>query len=239
VSALVTVSVVSHRQNSLVNQLGEDLERFCGKRICVIVTQNVADTVSLNSFALPVEIIVNPAAKGFGANHNAAFRHCWTPFFCVMNPDVRLRADPFPALARALTDDRAGVVGPLVRDSAGRVEDSARRFPTVRSLVRKLFVASSGPDYRWHGEAMRVDWIAGMCMLFRTESFAAVGGFDERYFLYYEDVDICRRLQALGSRVLYEPRVEVVHDARRSSRRELRMALHHARSIFRYFTSAP
>jgi len=239
VSALVTVSVVSHRQNNLVNQLGGDLERFCGERLPVIVTQNVADPVALNSFALPVEVIVNPAPKGFGANHNAAFRRCRTPFFCVMNPDVRLRADPFPALARALMDERAGVVGPLVRNPAGEVEDSARRFPTVRSLLRKLFVASSGPDYPGQGEAMRVDWIAGMCMLFRTERFAAVGGFDERYFLYYEDVDICRRLQGLGSCVLYEPRVEVVHDARRSSRRDLRMALHHARSLFRYFTSAP
>jgi GT2 family glycosyltransferase len=238
VSALVTVSVVSHRQNNLVNQLGEDLERLCREHVSVVLTQNISDAEPLNSFALPVEVIVNPTPKGFGANHNAAFRRCRTPFFCVMNPDVRLPADPFPALARALLDDRAGVVGPLVRNPAGEVEDSARRFPTIRSLVRKLFVAFSGPDYPRDGEATPVDWIAGMCMLFRADSFAVVNGFDERYFLYYEDVDICRRLQSLGFRVLYEPRVEVLHDARRSSRRDLRFALHHARSLFRYFMSA-
>jgi N-acetylglucosaminyl-diphospho-decaprenol L-rhamnosyltransferase len=237
VSPLVTVSVVSHRQNDLVNQLGADLERHCRDRIAVIVTQNVADSEPLKPFTFPVEVVVNPAPKGFGANHNAAFRRCHTPYFCVMNPDVRLPADPFATLALALSDSRVGVVGPVVRNPGGKVEDSARRFPTLRSLVQKLFVASPAPDYRVDGGATLVDWIAGMCMLFRSESFAAAKGFDERYFLYYEDVDICRRLHGLGLGVMYEPRVEVVHDARRSSRRDPRYALHHARSIIRYFLS--
>ena len=73
-----------------------------------------------------------------------------------------------------------------------------------------------------------------MFMLFRSEAFAAVGGFDERYFLYYEDADICRRLQGAGRPVVYVPAAEVVHDARRASRRDPRLALHHAASAWRF-----
>ena len=77
-----------------------------------------------------------------------------------------------------------------------------------------------------------------MCMLFRSETFRALGGFDERYFLYYEDVDLCRRAARRGLAVVYDPGVELIHDARRASRRNPRLALHHARSIARYFMSA-
>jgi hypothetical protein len=71
-------------------------------------------------------------------------------------------------------------------------------------------------------------------MLFRSEAYREIGGFDEAYFLYYEDVDICRRLHAAGRRVIYEPRSVVIHDAQRASRRNAALALQHARSGLRY-----
>jgi GT2 family glycosyltransferase len=73
-------------------------------------------------------------------------------------------------------------------------------------------------------------------MLFRSEAFADVGGFDERFFLYYEDVDICARLWNAGWKVVLQPSVSVVHDARRSSHRDLRYASLHARSMMLYFS---
>ena len=81
---------------------------------------------------------------------------------------------------------------------------------------------------------VQVDWVAGMFMLFRSEVFRSIGGFDEAYFLYYEDVDLCRRLHAAGKSVIYNPRVEVVHDARRGSRREFGLMRHHLASMLRY-----
>ena len=227
---MVTVSVVSHAQNGLVNALVDDLWRHCSDAIELLLTENALDATRLARSAS----MVNETPKGFGANHNAAFERCGTPYFCVCNPDVRLRSDPFPPLLQALQQDRAGVVGPLVRRPAGQVEDSARRFPTAGSLVRKLFRGSSGPDYPADRGRLEVDWVAGMFMLFPSDAFRAVGGFDERYFLYYEDVDLCRRLHAAGRRVLYEPRSEVIHDARRASRRSPALAMHHAKSGLRY-----
>jgi GT2 family glycosyltransferase len=231
--ARVTLSVVSHRQNALVNQLLADLARVCAEPPALVVTENVPDGVAIEAPAA-AERIVNDAIKGFGANHNAAFTRCRTEYFCVCNPDIRLDADPFPALIAQLQDPRIGIAGPLVRNPAGAVEDSARRFPTFLSLVGKAFADRRAPDYPTDRGPQEVDWVAGMFMLFRRDAFEAVKGFDEAYFLYYEDVDICDRLGTSGRKAVYVPGAEVVHDAQRASRRNAGRAVHHLRSAARF-----
>jgi GT2 family glycosyltransferase len=235
----ITLSVVSHGQNALVNQLIEDVQRVCAARVSLVLTQNVPDPVPLaaGNLSCPVEIIANRERKGFGANHNAAFQRCLTPYYCVCNPDIRLPSDVFPLLLQALADPRVAVAGPLVRSPAGSVEDSARYFPTAGALLRKALGKPPALDYPADQGPREVDWIGGMFMLFRSEHFRAVGGFDERYFLYYEDVDLCRRLHGAGKSVVYDPAAEVMHDARRASRRQLRLALHHLRSMLRFLSS--
>ena len=232
----LTLSVVSHRQNALVNQLLEDVQRVYVDRVALVLTQNAPDPVpfATGKLTFPLEIIVNRERKGFGENHNAAFRRCRTPYFCVCNPDIRLASDVFPALLQALDDPRAAVAGPLVRSPAGRIEDSARRFPSAAALLKKLFVDSREADYPTDRGPREVDWLAGMFMLFRSDSYRSIGGFDEAYFLYYEDVDICYRLHSSGATVIFEPRVEVTHDARRASRRDPSLALHHLASMLRF-----
>lgn len=236
----ITVSVVSHRQNALVNQLLMDIQRHCADRVALILTENAEDSVALDTenLSCPVERISNRQIRGFGANHNAAFIRSRTPFFCVTNPDIRLRSDPFSPLLQALADSRTAVAGPLVRSSAGNVEDSARRFPTASLLLKKVLHEKRQPDYSADGGEVNVDWIAGMFMLFRSETYRWIGGFDESYFLYYEDVDLCRRLHVSGKTVRYAPAAEVVHDARRSSRRNLQYLMWHAQSILRYLSTS-
>ena len=230
----ITLSIVSHGQNALVNQLLGDLERHCRTPLRLVITQNIADDTALTTSA--GEVLINESPKGFGANHNAAFRHCATEFFCVANPDIRLASDPFPALREALSDPAVAVAGPLVRSPSGAIEDSARRFPTLLSLARKALAGQAGPDYRTDAGATRVDWVAGMFMLFRAAAFRAAGGFDERFFMYYEDVDICRRLRGQGLATVFEPRASVIHDARRASRRDPRLMAIHGTSALRYLT---
>lgn len=233
----ITLSIVSHRQNALVNGLLGDLAAHCAEDIPIVLTENVPDGVAFAAGGLAgrMQIIRNTRPRGFGANHNAAFVLCRTPYFCVCNPDIHLASDPFPALLQAIAAPRVAAAGPLVRSPKGWIEDSARRFPTIGSLLRKSLGGRARAEYPVDEGALEVDWVGGMFMLLRSQAFRLINGFDERYFLYYEDVDLCRRLRNAGKSVVYCPSSEVVHDARRASRKEPRMARHHLASAIRYF----
>ena len=235
----VTLSVVSHGQIDLVNQFLDDLSRHCPEELCVILTHNIPEPAASlpSNWRHRLEVIANDDQKGFGANHNTAFRRCVTPLFCVANPDIRLSGNPFPILAAALERSRVAVAGPLVLDPQGRAEDSARKFPTAGRLLHKLFTPPKGPDYRVSDSPIEVDWLAGMFMAFRAEAFRAVKGFDERFYLYYEDVDICARLSRRGYSVVYAPEARITHDARRASRRDMRLMRIHLASALRYLST--
>lgn len=232
----VCVSVVSHLQARLVRSLLDDLTAHCRDTVEVILTLNVDEPLPFEvaDFGYPIELVRNHSPRGFGANHNAAFRLCRQRTFCVLNPDIRLATNPFPALLEELQHDRTGVVAPRIVDPSGRTEDSARRFPTLRILVAKALGRAGALDYDMGPVPFSPDWVAGMFMLFSQEAFRAVGGFDERYFLYYEDVDICARLHAADYDVRLVPAVSAMHHARRASRSYWKHRAWHLQSILRY-----
>jgi len=233
----ITVSVVSHGQGELVNALLLDLARHCHEQVEVILTLNLPENprFDIEKFGYPVRLIQNPVPKGFGANHNAAFRLAQTQHFCILNPDIRLYDNPFPALLNALCDPENGVVAPLIRNPSGGTEDSARKFPTPLSILRKVVANTRAPDYAIRQHPLRVDWVAGMFLVLKADTFRTVSGFDEGYFLYYEDVDLCWRLRLQGQGALLVPAATAVHDARRQSHRNLRYLMWHVASMWRFF----
>ena len=230
----VAVSIVSHGHGEMVNAVVNQLLLLpeVGQ---VILTRNIPEQTSFVRDPR-VQVIENTIPMGFGANHNAAFKLCRLPFYCVLNPDIVLQHNPFPTLIGCLSDDRTKLSAPCVTAPDGILEDSARYFPDLRSLLRK---ALGGDDGRYQiGSNLQpfpVDWVAGMFMLFKADTFRAVGGFDEKFFLYYEDVDICARLWRTGASVSVCPSVRVIHDARRASRTNSRYMRWHAASMLRYF----
>ena len=234
----LSLSVVSHGQAGLVALLLDDLAATVDPRdMEVILTVNVPEPLDLSGRPYPFafRVVRNVRRRGFGANHNAAFALARGRFFAVVNPDIRLHGDPFPALCHAAAEPSVGAAAPLVLSPSGAVEDSARRFPTPASLMRKLLLGSHGPDYPIAGPRVAPDWVAGMFMVFSRDAYAAVSGFDERYFLYYEDVDLCWRLRRAGYNVVMLPSVRVVHDARRDSHRRLGHLRHHLAGMTRFF----
>lgn len=236
---LTTVSVVSHRQASLVVHLLEDLECLVTGRIEVVLTLNVDEKLPFDprQFGFPVTIIRNQTPKGFGANHNAAFAAASGQYFCVVNPDVRLQEDPFPPLMECLEGGNVALAAPLVVNSIGAIEDSARRFPTPFSILKKLISNKRRPDYDIGQGNISPDWVAGMFLLLPAEVFRRVKGFDEHYFLYYEDADLCARLRRVGYDICFCPAARVIHDARRQSHRDWRYLRWHLSSMTRFFLS--
>ncbi len=234
---MITLSIVSHRHGAEVAALLTDIARSA-LECKIIITVNVPDA----DIAVPASLTdhiqwrVNQHPRGFAANHNAAFKFCDTSLFAVLNPDLRWTVNPFPLLLPLFSDPQVGLVAPAVWGSEGQLEDSIRYFPTLIGLISKLFGKSDG-RYRFslQDKPFPADWVAGMFMLFRSSAFAATGGFDEGFFLYYEDVDICARFWRAGHKVLACPAVHVTHDARRASHREPQHFRWHASSMARYF----
>lgn len=233
----ITVSVVSHGQGELVSKLLEDLAR-CPYVSEIIVTQNIPEREILSPASLRsrIRLIRNDQPLGFAANHNQAFRQSRSSMFAVLNPDIRFEGDPFPKLMDPITASGVAIAAPAVHNPNGVLEDSIRRFPTLSSLVAKALHLSSGQiHFDAHSEYFCPDWVAGMFMLFRRETYADLGGFDEGFFLYYEDVDICVRAWRAGMKILVCPSVSVVHDARRDSHRSMLHLRWHLASMARYF----
>ena len=236
----LSLSVVSHGQIELINALLHDLQLHCElTSLEVLLTLNLPEELppSFAQLTFPLQIIRNPTSLGFSENHNRAFAQASGDFFCVINPDIRLEFNIFPALIASLRDASLGVVAPLIVDAAGRMEDSARKFPTPYKIIHKALGYDEEPDYSIQDAPLYPDWVGGMFMLFRREVFLQIQGFNQKYFLYYEDVDLCARLWLRGLRVALLPQVRAIHLARRSSRGKLRFFLLHVGSMARFFFS--
>lgn len=238
----ISISVVSHEQIHLVANLLHDLTKFCHvSTFELILTLNLNENLpfTLDEFNFPIKIIHNPKPLGFAANHNQAFTQATGAFFCVMNPDIRLHDDPFAILLTCLRDTAVGVVAPLILNEKGIMEDSVRRFPTPLIILCKALGRCKNSDYVVNDQLLFPDWVGGMFMLFSREMFATIHGFDDHYFLYYEDVDLCARLTLRGYKVCLSPKSKVIHQAQRTSHHNLRYLCWHFASMIRFFLSQP
>jgi GT2 family glycosyltransferase len=196
-----------------------------------------------------MHLVATDANPGFAAGVNRAARASCGGYLFLLNPDSVLHGNVVQGLVAWLEDHpRVGAVGPLVQESDGSVQASARRFPGLTTLFagRTSWLTRRWPGNRWTrrnlaaldaGEGpIDVDWVSGACMMIRREAFESVEGFDERFFMYWEDADFCFRLKRAGWSVVYHPGGRVTHLTGRSSARAHRrslVAFH--RSAYRYF----
>lgn len=240
----ITLSLVSHGQAMLTERLLADLAELAYPAIAkLIFTVNIPEALpALEALPFPVEIVRNPRPLGFAANHNQAFARTTSEFFAVLNPDLRLDRNPFPALIAGLADPRVGVVAPLVLEPDGQVADFARRLVSPWEVIRRRLA----PDRNRTRSDARAgvgtglahpDWLAGMFLVLRSKTFADLGGFDTRYVLYCEDVDLCARIRLRGMRLEVVREAVVTHLAQRASRRSLRPMMLHVSSLFKFWSS--
>ena len=231
---MICVSIVSHGHGSMVSSLINTLLKFSDVEK-IVVTLNIPEKPIFPSNDR-IQLIQNAAPKGFGANHNQAFFYSNSEFFCVLNPDIYFGENPFPLLIQAASDCGIGLVAPIIKNEAGDIEDSIRTFLTPISILRRRLLGRREVDrFNEGGPNFCIEWAGGMCMIFPSSVYAAINGFDEKYFMYVEDADICTRLWLAGYKVLACPDAVVIHDARRASRKNWQHFRWHITSLFRYF----
>jgi GT2 family glycosyltransferase len=183
-------------------------------------------------FGSPVRLIRNRENFGFGQGVNQGLATTTAPIVLIMNPDCRLAAGALTTLeAELLSHFTCAIVGPRILDPDGTEQGSARGDPDMltglfgrTSLLRRwlpsLPISRRNVVLATEDESDTstvVQWVSGACMLARRDALAAARGFDPRYFMYWEDADLCRRLRSRGYHVRYVPRATAVHRVGQSS----------------------
>lgn len=201
-----------------------------------------------------VRIVHTGANFGYGGGANRGLRHASTEYVLVLNADVEVHAGAVDAMAAVLdADPGVGIVGPRIDEVDGSLYPSARAFPHLRDAVGHAFVGLITTNNRFSrrylmtdadpGVGRDVDWVSGACFLARRSLLTAIDGFDEAYFMYLEDVDLCWRTARAGCRVRYEPAARVTHvQGVSTAQTPYRMLAAHHASLLRYWwrtTSRP
>jgi GT2 family glycosyltransferase len=212
----------------------------------VIVVDNASPDDSLGAVAgLPVTTVRSTRNRGFAAGCNLGVAHASAPYVLLLNPDARIAAPALDALAAVLdADATVGIAAPRILEQDGSLAHSQRRFPRRRStFAQALFLHRLWPRAAWTDELVRdpaayevagsPEWVSGACMLVRRSTLEALGGLEERYFLYCEDIDLCARMHHAGFSVRFVPEAVVHHEGGASRPREELLALY-ARNRVRY-----
>ena len=232
---IITWSIVIHNQGNLLKKLLDCFLKIDFKNYEFVITVNIQENLNfIKKYKnLDIEVIKNLKPKGFSENHNFAFTRSRGTFFAVINPDITFNNISFKQLTSVLEKDiKIGVCAPRILNPNGSTEDTSRRFPKIYDFIVRFYRKKS---YKTYNKIDFVDWVAGMFMLFRKSTYRKVNGFDTRFFLYMEDVDICRKINFNNFKVAYIPYVYVTHDARRYSRKSLYYFLIHTSSILKYY----
>lgn len=199
-----------------------------------------------------VRIIETPENRGFGYGYNTGASYAKGEYLFINNPDKRLEPDGLAkCIAAYEADDAVGILAPKILHADGTRRYSMRRFPHVldilsrRSFLGALFPGSlrrylmldADPEQR-----QEVDWIVGGCFFISKQLFDTLTGFDERFFLFFEDTDLCKRCRQEGKTVIYDPSIVATDKRNRLSGETLRDLIFkktgriHVASAVRYFT---
>lgn len=235
----VSISVVSHNNREEVIDLILALNKCSG--ICkIIVTHNIPEKlIKIKSkINFDLEFIHNKKPKGFGENHNFAFKYCNSDYFVVLNPDIKgLDKNIFLNLIKNAKKNNAKLVAPRIKNLDGSNEDNERIFPNIYNLF--LYKLLPWRPNLINNKNRKLEWVGGMFMMFHSKSFFKLNGFDEKYFLYFEDVDICVRFKKLNLKISVDSQSFVFHYAKRDSHRKIKYLIWHLKSLLIYINKYP
>lgn len=245
----VSIVIVNFESGDHLRACIASLEQGLGQALAeVVVVDNGSsdDSVAGIEDLDWVEVVRNPGNPGYGAACNLAAKLTKADWIWFLNPDTVFHPNSLGDLAKAAESlDQGGVFGPRILNPDGSLQPSCRVVPDWKIAVAHALLGVVYPSNRFTRQYLmqdlnrdvvqEVDWVSGAAMLVRREAFEQIGGFDERYFMYVEDLDLCDRIRSAGWKIYYHPVSTVVHHIAGSTRRApYLMIAHHHKSALRY-----
>jgi GT2 family glycosyltransferase len=247
---MLDVIIVNYRSYDELTRCLASLEssRPHLQQVVVVDHESNLDAASRLATTFPwVRVIERSTNEGFATGVNLGVRETHAPFILLLNPDCVVEEQEVGRLiAFAHQRPDAAIVGPRILNADRTIQGSARRFPGLTTafagrsswLTRRFpnnpLSRHNLPALDAQQTPLDVDWVSGACMLVRRQALTQVGGMDERFFLYWEDADLCRRLTEVGWHIVYFPGATIVHAGGRSSIHAYRDSLYafHRSALF-------
>lgn len=227
---LITVIIVSYNTEDETLEAVRSVRSSHGfkkSQIEIIVVDNAskdATVAKLKSNYSDIEIIENLKNKGFGSANNQGIEKAQGKYILLLNSDAFLSADTLEILVQKLkSDPELLAIAPQLRDDEGNIQQSAGYLPRLSSLMawmwwwdrvpflKTFFLPFHVVDQNWYKKERNPEWLMGACILFHREDLVQSGGFDDKIFMYAEEVELFLRLKKLGKKVLFTPSTHVIH----------------------------
>jgi len=234
-----------------INVLNETIKSFMNTPLSkkLFLIDNSPSDALKNEFTHPdIEYEFLNGNIGFGSAHNKVINKIKnkSTYHLILNPDVSFNSQVIPKLIEAVdSENNISIISPRVIYPDGKHQYTCRKFPGLFELImrRSGFLKKAFPFVITKGEYRDLDlsepfypdFVMGCFQLFKTKDFVSISGFDERYFMYMEDVDICRKLVSKNKKILYYPKEEIIHLYKKGSSKNINLFKHHILSIFKYF----
>lgn len=246
---MLTGSIVLYNNDKeMLNNAVNSFLNIPVKKSLYLIDNSPTDQLKNVFVSDEITYIHNKKNIGFGKAHNQVINDLikGSKYHLILNPDTYFSQDVLPILIERITqNENIGLIAPKILYPNGNFQNSIRKFPKIHdfllrriSFLSKLFkneykkgnyldISISNP--------MFVEAVSGCFQLFKTSVFVKINGFDPRYFMYMEDIDICRKVRHEGYKVLYDPNAIVYHHSDYGSKKKLKLLVIHVVSIFKYY----
>ncbi len=244
----LTITIVSYHNDADVKKAVESIEKYTPesikKQIYIVDNSEKKESElgNLQKKYPDVTYLVTGKNLGFGGGHNYVLKQLDSKYHAIVNPDIILEEDAFSKLISFMEDESIGMCVPRLVNEAGELLAVYRRELTIWDMFLRMFLKNAfrkRQDYHTMQDAdytkvFDVPFAQGSFLMIRTELFQRLNGFDERFFLYMEDADLCKRVNQV-SRLCYCPDTKVIHKWEKGSHKSKKLFKLHVQSMISYF----
>lgn len=244
----LTITIVSYHNDADVEKAVESIEKYTPesikKQIYIVDNSEKKESElgNLQKKYPDVTYLVTGKNLGFGGGHNYVLKQLDSKYHAIVNPDIILEEDAFSKLISFMEDESIGMCVPRLVNEAGELLAVYRRELTIWDMFLRMFLKNAfrkRQDYHTMQDAdytkvFDVPFAQGSFLMIRTELFQRLNGFDERFFLYMEDADLCKRVNQV-SRLCYCPDTKVIHKWEKGSHKSKKLFKLHVQSMISYF----